>query len=29
MRLLYNSFDYLTCPHSAVGYLGLKKYIGM
>ena len=27
MRLLYNSFDYLTCPHSAVGYLGLKKYM--
>ena len=27
MRLLYNSYDYLTCPHSAIGYLGLKKYI--
>ena len=29
MRLLYNSYDYLTCPHSAVGYLGLKKYMEM
>ena len=29
MRLLFNSYDYLTCPHSAVGYLGLKKYMDM
>ena len=29
MRLLYNSYGYLTCPHSAVGYLGLKKYMGI
>ena len=29
MRLLYNSYDYLTCPHSAIGYLGLKKYMEM
>mgnify|MGYP002002516239 FL=1 len=29
MRLLYNSYDYLTCPHSAVGYLGIKKYLEM
>ena len=29
MRLLHNSYDYLTCPHSAVGYLGLKKYMEM
>ena len=29
MRLLYNSCDYLTCPHSAVGYLGIKKYLEM
>ena len=27
MRLLYDSYNYLTCPHTAVGYLGLKKYI--
>ncbi len=27
MRSLYNSYNYLTCPHSAVGYLGLKKYM--
>tara|TARA_B100001057_G_scaffold149930_1_gene149829 strand:- start:5191 stop:6450 length:1260 start_codon:yes stop_codon:yes gene_type:complete len=29
MRFLYNSYDYLTCPHSAVGYLGIKKYMEM
>ena len=27
MRSLFNSYNYLTCPHSAVGYLGLKKYM--
>tara|TARA_B100000989_G_scaffold261296_1_gene212260 strand:+ start:207 stop:1466 length:1260 start_codon:yes stop_codon:yes gene_type:complete len=27
MRLLYNSYNYLTCPHTAVGFLGLKKYL--
>ena len=27
MRSLFSSFNYSTCPHSAVGYLGLKKYM--
>tara|TARA_B100000989_G_scaffold51369_1_gene34162 strand:- start:1563 stop:2867 length:1305 start_codon:yes stop_codon:yes gene_type:complete len=27
IRSLYNSYNYLTCPHSAIGYLGLKKYL--
>ena len=27
MRLLFNSHNYLSDPHSAVGYLGLKKYM--
>ena len=29
MRLLFNSNNYLSDPHSAVGYLGLKKYMAM
>ena len=27
IKKLYNSLDYLTDPHSAIGYLGLKKYL--
>ena len=27
MRTLFNSFNYTTDPHSAVGYLGLKEYM--
>ena len=27
MRSLFNSHNYLSDPHSAVGYLGLKKYM--
>ena len=27
MRSLFNSYNYLSDPHSAVGYLGLKKYM--
>ena len=26
IRELYNEHGYLTCPHSAIGYLGLKDY---
>jgi|TARA_A100001011_G_scaffold107502_1_gene114035 threonine synthase len=29
MRSLFNSYNYLSDPHSAVGYLGLKKYMAM
>ena len=29
MKFLYDSHDYLTCPHTAVGYLGLKRYMDM
>ncbi len=29
MRSLFNSYNYLLDPHSAVGYLGLKKYMAM
>ena len=27
IKKLYNSLDYLTDPHSAIGYLGLKEYL--
>ena len=27
MKTLFNSFNYTTDPHSAVGYLGLKEYM--
>ena len=27
IKNLYNSLDYLTDPHSAIGYLGLKEYL--
>lgn len=27
VKELYNKFDYLACPHSAIGYLGLKDYM--
>ena len=27
MRTLFNSFNYTTDPHSAVGYLGLQEYM--
>ena len=26
IKELYNDFNYLTCPHSAIAYLGLKDY---
>ena len=29
MRSLFNSNNYLSDPHSALGYLGLKKYMAM
>tara|TARA_B100000035_G_scaffold101688_1_gene86230 strand:+ start:5829 stop:7088 length:1260 start_codon:yes stop_codon:yes gene_type:complete len=29
MRSLFNSHNYLSDPHSAVGYLGLKKYMAI
>ena len=27
IKELYKSKKYLTCPHSAIGYLGLKEYM--
>ena len=27
IKELYKSKKYLTCPHSAIGYLGLKEYV--
>ncbi len=29
MRSMFNSHNYLSDPHSAIGYLGLKKYMSM
>ena len=29
MRSLFNSYNYISDPHSAVGYLGLKKYMAL
>ena len=29
MKSLYNSYNYLSDPHSSVGYLGLKKYMAI
>ena len=29
MRSLFNSHNYLSDPHSAVGYLGLKEYMAI
>ena len=26
MKELYETYNYITCPHSAIGYLGLKDY---
>jgi threonine synthase len=26
MKYLYENYNYLTCPHSAIGFLGLNKY---
>jgi threonine synthase len=26
IKELYNDYNYLTCPHSAIGYLALKDY---
>jgi threonine synthase len=28
VKELNDDFDYLTCPHSAIAYLGLKEYLG-
>jgi threonine synthase len=27
IKELYESYSYLTCPHSAIAYLGLKEYL--
>lgn len=27
IKELYEKYNYLTCPHSAIGYLGLKDYL--
>src|SRR5690606_41909161 len=28
MREVYSDYGYIVCPHTAVAYLGLKKYRG-